>query len=261
MSRLPIYQVDAFAEGPFSGNPAAVVPLAEWLPDATLQAIAAENNLPATAFFCHEAACCTIRWFTPTVELPLCGHGTLAASHVILDLLEPGRAGIDFRTAGGTLGVSRQGDALAVALPLNRALSCATPAGLAAALGRTPEAVLMTHNYFAVFDRGEDVVEMTPDFAALARLPCKGVIVTAPGRDGIDCVSRYFAPALGVDEDAVTGSAHATIVPYWSGRLGKPRIVARQVSPRGGALIGTIEGDRVVLAGRARLYLEGTITI
>jgi PhzF family phenazine biosynthesis protein len=261
MNRLPIYQVDAFAEGPFSGNPAAVVKLEEWLPEATLQAIAAENNLPATAFFRHEATGCAIRWFTPTVELPLCGHGTLAAAHVILDLLEPGRADIDFQTAAGTLHVSRREDVLAVALPLDRAVPCATPAGLADSLGATPEAVLMTRNYLAVFDRAEDVAEMTPDFAALARLPCKGVIVTAPGRNGIHCVSRYFAPSVGVEEDAVTGSAHATLVPYWSGRLGKSRIVARQVSPRGGALTGEIDGDRVTLAGRTRLYLEGTITV
>ena len=261
MTNLPIYQVDAFAEGPFSGNPAAVVPLEEWVPEATLRAIAAENNLPATAFFRRDASSCAIRWFTPTVELPLCGHGTLAAAHVILDHLDPGRAVIDFQSASGTLRVARRDDAFAVALPLDRALPCAMPVGLAAALGRTPDAVLMTRNYLAVFDRTEDVVEMTPDFAAIARLPCKGVIVTAPGRNGTHCVSRYFAPSVGVDEDAVTGSAHATLVPYWSGRLGKSRILARQVSPRGGALTGEIDGDRVILAGRARLYLEGTITI
>jgi predicted PhzF superfamily epimerase YddE/YHI9 len=261
MSRLPIYQVDAFVDGPFSGNPAAVVVLEDWLPAATLQAIAAENNLPATAFFRRVATGYAIRWFTPTVELPLCGHGTLAAAHVILDRLEPGRAAIEFESAAGELTVWRRGDALAVALPLDRALPCAVPAGLAGALGRSPEAVLMTRNYLAVFDRAEDVVEMTPDFAALARLPCKGVIVTAPGRNGTHCVSRYFAPSVGVDEDAVTGSAHATIVPYWSGRLGKSRIVARQVSPRGGALTGELDGDRVILAGSARLYLEGTITL
>jgi PhzF family phenazine biosynthesis protein len=261
MSRLPIYQIDAFVEGPFSGNPAAVVALQEWLPEATLRAIAAENNLPATAYFRRETDGCMIRWFTPTVELPVCGHGTLAAAYVILDRLEPGRAAIDFYGPTGTLHVSRRDDGLAVALPLDRALPCAMPAGLAAALGRVPDAVLMTRNYLAVFDRAEDVIEMTPDFAAIARLPCKGVIVTAPGRNGTHCVSRYFAPSVGVDEDAVTGSAHATIIPYWSGRLGKPRVAARQVSPRGGALTGEIDGDRVVLTGRARLYLEGTITV
>jgi PhzF family phenazine biosynthesis protein len=261
MKRLPIYQVDAFAEGPFSGNPAAVVTLEEWLPDGTLQAIAAENNLPATAFVHRNAAGCAIRWFTRTVELPLCGHGSLAAACVILDLLEPGRESIVFQSAAGELAVSRQGEAFAVALPLDRAMPCAMPAGLAAALGQTPQAVLMTRNYLAVFDREEDVTGMSPDFAAIARLPCKGVIVTAPGRNGTHCVSRYFAPSVGVDEDAVTGSAHASIIPYWSGRLGKSRIVARRASPRGGALTGEIDRDRVILAGRARLYLEGAITI
>jgi PhzF family phenazine biosynthesis protein len=261
MSVLPIYQVDAFADRVFAGNPAAVIPLESWLPDATLQAIAAENNLPATAFFHYEGERCALRWFTPTLELPLCGHGTLAAAHVILNLLDTPEERVVFDTKAATLTVSRHGSGLALDLPLNRAAPCAPPAGLAEALGKAPTAVLTTRNYLAVFDRADDVAGLTPDLAAVARLHCIGVIVTAPGRDGVHCVSRYFAPALGVDEDAVTGSAHCTIVPYWSGRLGKSTIVARQVSPRGGALTGEVCGDRVILAGEARLYLEGTITI
>jgi PhzF family phenazine biosynthesis protein len=266
MSRLPIYHVAAFVEGPFSGNPAAVVPLQAWLPDATLQAIAAENNLPATAFFRDEGERCAIRWFTPTVELPLCGHGTLAAAHVILKVRArnsgaTGRVRVTFDAKAGQLTVTRHGGGLAVDLPLDRAAPCAPPPGLAAALGKTPAAVLTTRNYLAVFDCAGDVAALAPDFAALAQLHCLGVIVTAPGRDGIHCVSRYFAPALGVAEDAVTGSAHATIVPYWSGRLGKSTIVARQISPRGGALTGEVSGDRIILAGAARLYLEGTISV
>jgi PhzF family phenazine biosynthesis protein len=260
-SRLPIYQVDAFTDRVFAGNPAAVIPLESWLPDATLQAIAAENNLPATAFFRHKGGSCALRWFTPTVELPLCGHGTLAAAHVILNLRDTKAARVVFDTKAGALTVSRHGSGLALDLPLNRAVPCALPPGLAEALGKVPAAVLATRNYLAVFDYAGDVAGMTPDFAALARLHCTGVIVTAPGRDGVHCVSRYFAPGLGVDEDAVTGSAHCTIVPYWSGRLGKSTIVARQVSPRGGALTGEVCGDRVILAGEARLYLEGTITV
>jgi len=261
MSVLPIYQVDAFADRVFAGNPAAVIPLESWLPDATLQAIAAENNLPATAFFHYEGERCALRWFTPTLELPLCGHGTLAAAHVILNLLDTPEERVVFDTKAATLTVSRHGSGLALDLPLNRAAPCAPPAGLAEALGKAPTAVLTTRNYLAVFDRADDVAGLTPDLAAVARLHCIGVIATAPGRDGVHCVSRYFAPALGVDEDAVTGSAHCTIVPYWSGRLGKSTIVARQVSPRGGALTGEVRGDRVILAGEARLYLEGTITI
>jgi PhzF family phenazine biosynthesis protein len=259
--KLPIYQVDAFTDRVFAGNPAAIVVLDSWLPDATLQAIAAENNLPATAFLHHEGAHCALRWFTPTVELPLCGHGTLAAAHVILNLREPGAARIVFDTKAGKLIVTRHGSGLALDLPLNRAMPCAPSPALAAALGKAPAALLTTRNYLAVYDRADDVAALTPDFAALAQLHCTGVIVTAPGSDGVHCVSRYFAPALGVDEDAVTGSAHCTIVPYWSGRLGKSTIVARQVSPRGGALTGEVCGDRVVLAGEARLYLEGTITL
>jgi PhzF family phenazine biosynthesis protein len=266
MSRLPIYQIDAFAEGPFSGNPAAVVPLQEWLPDATLQAIAAENNLPATAFFRDEGERCAIRWFTPTVELPLCGHGTLAAAHVILNLRARRSGASDsahvvFDAKAGQLTATRHGGGLALDLSIDRAAPCAAPPGLAEALGKTPVAVLMTRNYLAVFDCADDVAALAPDLAALAQLHCTGVIVTAPGRDGVHCVSRYFAPALGVAEDAVTGSAHCTIVPYWSGRLGKSTIVARQISPRGGALTGEICGDRVILAGAARLYLEGTISV
>ncbi len=260
-SRLPIYQVDAFTDRVFAGNPAAVIPLESWLPDATLQAIAAENNLPATAFFRYEGERCAIRWFTPTIELPLCGHGTLAAAHVILNLLDTSAERVVFDTTAATLTVSRHGSGLALDLPLNRAAPCAPPAGLAEALGKVPTAVLTTRNYLAVFDRADDVAGLTPDLAAVARLHCTGVIVTAPGRDGVHCVSRYFAPALGVDEDAVTGSAHCTIVPYWSGRLGKSTIVARQLSPRGGALTGEVCGDRIILAGEARLYLEGTITL
>lgn len=261
MRNLPIYQVDAFSDRPFSGNPAAVVPLEDWLPDATLQAIAAENNLPATAFFRRAGEVCALRWFTPTVELPLCGHGTLAAAYVILTLRDSGAMRIVFDTKAGKLTVTRHGSGLALDLPLNRAAPCAPPPGLAAALGKAPAAVLTTRNYLAVYDRAEDVAALTPDFAALAQLHCTGVIVTAPGSDGVHCVSRYFAPALGVEEDAVTGSAHCTIVPYWSGRLGKSTIVARQLSRRGGALTGEVCGDRVVLAGEARLYLEGTITL
>jgi PhzF family phenazine biosynthesis protein len=260
-NRLPIYQVDAFTDRVFAGNPAAVIPLEAWLPDAMLQAIAAENNLPATAFFRYEGESCAIRWFTPTVELPLCGHGTLAAAHVILNLLDTRASRIVFDTKAGALTVSRHGSGLALDLPLNRAAPCALPPGLAEALGKLPVAVLTTRNYLAVFDCASDVAGMTPDFAALAQLHCIGVIITAPGRDGVHCVSRYFAPALGVDEDAVTGSAHCTIVPYWSGRLGKSTIVGRQISRRGGALTGEVCGDRVILAGEARLYLEGTITV
>src|SRR5471032_869363 len=170
MSQLPIYQVDAFTDRVFAGNPAAVVPLESWLPDATLQAIAAENNLPATAFFRYAGERCEIRWFTPSVELPLCGHGTLAASHVILNLRDPVAREIVFDSKAVKLTVTRQGDALALDLPLNRAVPCAVPAGLTAALGKAPAAVLTTRNYLAVFDCAGDVAGLAPDFAALAQL-------------------------------------------------------------------------------------------
>jgi PhzF family phenazine biosynthesis protein len=222
-----------------------------------LQTIAAENNLPATAFFRYESESCAIRWFTPTVELPLCGHGMLAAAHVILNLLDTSASRIVFNTKAATLTASRHGGGLALDLPLNRAAPCAPPPGLAEALGKAPTAVLTTRNYLAVFDCAEDVAGMTPDFAALAQLHCVGVIVTAPGRDGIHCVSRYFAPSPGVDEDAVTGSAHCTLVPYWSGRLGKSTIVARQISLRGGVLTGAQNAKSRAAAKRLGFRFEG----
>jgi PhzF family phenazine biosynthesis protein len=260
--RLPLYQVDAFADRLFSGNPAAVVPLAEWLPAATMQAIAAENNLSETAFFVREGDDYALRWFTPTVEVELCGHATLASAFVILRLLEP-RPAVRFRTLhSGMLRAAQEGEGLAMDFPVWRSEPCPLPADLPAALGARP---LETHrcgrHLLAVFARAEDVAGLTPDFAALKRGAGESVIVTAPGKDGIDFVSRYFAPAFGIDEDPVTGSAHCLLTPYWSERLGKTRLAARQISRRGGSLGCALAGDRVVLTGRCALYLEGTITI
>jgi PhzF family phenazine biosynthesis protein len=261
MTRLPIYQVDAFTDRLFAGNPAAVVPLEDWLPEATMLAIAAENNLPATAFFRREGDSYAIRWFTPAAELPLCGHGTLASAYVILNRLEPAAGRTEFRTkSGALLVVAREGDALAMTLPSDPAAPCPAPAGLAEALGAAPRATLAAQRILAVFDDAATVIHLAPDFAALRRLG-RGVIVTAPGGGEYDCVSRVLNPAPGLDEDAVTGSAHGTIVPYWAERLGKTRLKARQASPRGGALDCTLDGDRVTLAGQARLYLEGMITV
>jgi predicted PhzF superfamily epimerase YddE/YHI9 len=260
--RLPIFQVDAFTDRLFRGNPAAVCPLERWLPDATLQAIAAENNLAETAFFVRDGGDYALRWFTPTVEVDLCGHATLAAAFVIFRSLEPAAAAVRFRTSkAGSLVVRRDGERLVLDFPARPAAPTAAPPGLVAALGAAPSELLCARDHLAVFDRATDVAALAPDFGALAKVDCWAVIVTAPGTDGVDFVSRFFAPAQGVPEDPVTGSAHCTLVPYWAQRLGKNRLEARQISPRGGALSCTHAGDRVSLAGYAVLYLEGQIAV
>jgi PhzF family phenazine biosynthesis protein len=261
--RLSLYQVDAFTDRLFGGNPAAVVPLEDWLPDATMQSIAAENNLAETAFFMREGADYALRWFTPTVEVELCGHATLASAHVIFGRLEPERERVRFRTRrAGTLTVSRLGDSLALDFPAYPPESCAVPAELPTVLGKRPaEMQRCGERYLAVFQHRDEVAALKPDVVAL-RGHCHGsLIVTAPGADGVDFVSRFFAPGFGVDEDPVTGSAHCVLIPYWAERLGKTRLEARQISPRGGALSCTLAGDRVIIAGRCVSYLEGTITM
>ena len=260
--RLPIYQVDAFTDRLFGGNPAAVCPLQAWLPDETMQAIAAENNLAETAFFVPEGAGYALRWFTPTVEVDLCGHATLAAGHVVFRFIEPRRDGVSFRTMKtGTLVVSRSGDMLAMDFPARPAAPVEPPPDLLAALGGAPREVLRARDHLVVYGSAAEVAALDPDLAALAKVDCWAAIATAPGEDGIDFVSRFFAPAQGVPEDPVTGSSHCTLVPYWAGRLGKTKLEARQLSRRGGALSCALDGDRVSIAGRAVLYLEGQIEV
>jgi PhzF family phenazine biosynthesis protein len=259
--RLPIYQVDAFTDRIFAGNPAAVIPLDDWLPDATLQAIAAENNLSETAFFVRHVDAYELRWFTPTIEVDLCGHATLASAHVVFRFLEPERRRVAFETRkAGTLVVTRQGDELAMDFPSWPPKACEAPAGLAVALGGSPSEMLVSGDWLAVYERAADIAALKPDFAGLRRLD-RAVIVTAPGSDGVDFVSRFFAPGAGIDEDPVTGRAHCQLIPYWAKRLDKTWLSARQISPRGGALNCALDGERVTIAGQARLYLEGTITI
>jgi PhzF family phenazine biosynthesis protein len=260
--RIPLYQIDAFAERPFAGNPAAVCPLDAWLPEAVMQAIAAENNLSETAFFVPEGEGYRLRWFTPTTEVDLCGHATLASGFVVFRWLQPERRHITFETEqAGPLTVIRDGDLLALDFPSRPPASCAMSEPLAAALGRRPAALLAARDFLAIYESADDIAGLTPDFAALAALDRFAIIVTAPGTGGVDFVSRFFAPARGVDEDPVTGSAHCTLIPYWAQRLGKNRLAARQLSRRGGTLSCALDGDRVTIAGRALPYLEGTITI
>ena len=260
--RLPIYQVDAFADKLFGGNPAAICPLPHWLPDATMQAIAAENNLAETAFFVREGADYALRWFTPTVEVDLCGHATLASAHIVFKFLEPQRESVDFRTLkAGMLTVARRGDMLVMDFPAMPPNPAEPPPGLLAALGGKSREVLRARDCLVVYSSAAEVSALTPDFAALAKIDCWAAIATAPGENGVDFVSRFFAPAKGVPEDPVTGSSHCTLVPYWAKRLGKTELEARQLSRRGGALRCALRGDRVSIGGRAVLYLEGQITV
>ncbi len=258
--KIPIYQVDAFTGRLFSGNPAAICPLDSWLEDDRLQAIAAENNLSETAFFVRNGDRYSLRWMTPTVEVDLCGHATLASAFVIFNYLEPNRECIPFDTKSGELPVRREGELYALDFPA-RAPGCTDVCPtLIAGLGRAPREVLAARDYLAVFETEEEVRGLEPDMQALCDIDRFAVIATAPGRD-CDFVSRFFAPAKGVPEDPVTGSAHCTLVPYWAERLGKDALHARQVSTRGGELFCELRGDRVVLKGRAVLYLEGSIRI
>lgn len=261
--RLPIYQVDAFADKVFRGNPAAICPLPQWLPEPTMQAIAAENNLAETAFFVREGGDYALRWFTPTVEVDLCGHATLGSAHIVFSFLEPQRERVGFRTfKAGTLNVVRQGDMLAMDFPSRPPSPVEPPPGLLAAVGGMPREILRARDYLLVYDSAAEVRALAPDSAALARIPdCWAACATAPGEDGVDFVSRFFAPAQGIPEDPATGSSHCTLTPYWAKRLGKTELKARQLSHRGGALDCTLNGDRVSIAGRAVLYLEGQITV
>jgi predicted PhzF superfamily epimerase YddE/YHI9 len=258
--QIPLYQVDAFTNRLFAGNPAAVCPLEEWLPDALLQAIAAENNLSETAFFLRRGDRYELRWFTPSVEVDLCGHATLASAFVILRLLEPARERVEFDTRSGQLTVTRRGERLAMDFPAKPPLPCEPPPGLLEALGGEPLEVLKADYYLVIYETEAAVRALRPDFAALRAASGIGVIVAAPG-ERADFVSRFFAPAYGIDEDPVTGSAHSTLIPFYAQRLGKWSLEARQVSARGGELYCELQGDRVLIAGEAVLYLEGTIRL
>ena len=263
--RFPLYQVDAFTGRLFGGNPAAVCPLAEWLPDATMQAIAAENNLAETAFFVAQGEGYLLRWFTPAVEVELCGHATLATAHVLA--LRAHKAWpVRFQTMSGELRAARTGggDWFELDFPARPAAACDVPATLLPALGLKDAQVLKdTRDYLVVVESAEQVAAVKPDFAALARITSAtgGAIVTAPGDGDCDYVVRFFAPGVGIPEDPATGSITCTLAPYWAARLGKRALRARQLSPRGGELRGELAGDRVKIAGQARLYLQGTIEI
>lgn len=265
-SRLKLFHVDAFARARFGGNPAAVVLLERWPEDEVLASVARENNLSETAFLLPRGEDFDLRWFTPAVEVDLCGHATFASGWVVLNRLQPQRARVVFHTKSGALEVARaEGDALSMWLPSRPAtepVSEAERAAVAEALGATPREVLASRDYLAVFGSAEEVRALAPSMERLAGLQRFGMCVTAPGdKGGPDFVSRFFAPAEGIPEDPVTGSAHCTLVPYWSRRLAKKSLLAHQLSARGGELHCVDEGGRVRLSGRVVPYLEGEIEI
>lgn len=254
------YQVDAFATRIFEGNPAAVCPLDAWLDDSLMQSIAAENNLSETAFFVKSERGFQLRWFTPVAEVDLCGHATLASAHVLFAILGHAGNSIAFETRSGVLTVKRQGRQLVMDFPSVPPLPCAAPASLLSGLGLPPAKILAADDYFVVYDSEESVLAIRPDMARLAALDLRGVIVTAPGLK-VDFVSRFFAPKFGIPEDPVTGSAHCSLTPYWSARLGKQVLNARQVSRRGGDIQCELKGDRVALSGHAVTFMEAEIFV
>jgi len=260
--RTPIFQIDAFTTRRFAGNPAAVIPMDRFLDDTTLQAIAAENNLAETAFLVPEGRDYRLRWFTPTVEVPLCGHATLASAAAVMERLEPGRGKVIFHTASGALTVKRINGGYAMDFPVRPSEPVATPPGLAEALGVVPVEVLSdAFNYIVLLESAQLVRDLAPDIAAIARMDRSGLVVTAPGDETYDFVSRYFAPAKGIPEDPVTGGAHCALAPYWAKRLGKTALRAYQASRRGGEITCRLAGDRVELEGSCVFYLEGEVEI
>jgi len=260
---LPVFHVDAFTSKAFAGNPAAVCPLGSWLDDRLLQAVAAENNLSETAFFVGRDGIYDLRWFTPTCEVKLCGHATLASAFVVLTILDPARDAVQFQTRwSGVLTVRRANQVLAMDFPaLPPWPSQSVPDALARGLRKTPSSLVQIEdNFFAIFENEQEVRAISPDFRVLGQLHPAGVAISAPGQT-CDFVSRYFAPSYGIPEDPVTGSTHCSLAPYWADRLGKTSLRAQQLSSRGGEIECEVKGDRVVLKGNAVLTLRGELLI
>ncbi|AZE00153.1 PhzF family phenazine biosynthesis protein [Pseudomonas chlororaphis] len=260
--QLDIFQVDAFSSTPFGGNPAAVCPLDAWLPDATLQRIAEENNLSETAYFVRNGELFELRWFTPTVEVDLCGHATLAAAWVLFEQLNEPSELLRFSTRSGELRVRRDGERLSMDFPARQPAAVEIPPSLLHALGLPrAEALYRTDDYLLVVEDEAIIAGLKPDFAALAKFDVRGIAVTAPGKQ-FDFVSRWFGPSVGVNEDPVTGSAHTSLAPYWAQRLGKTRLSAEQGGARKGQLwCEVLDNSRVLISGQGALYLKGRIFI
>lgn len=260
---LNIYQVDAFTNEVFKGNPAAVCPLDEWLPTGTMQQIALENNLSETAFFVKNGDVYEIRWFTPTIEVNLCGHATLASAYVIFNQLGETSNVIKLRShRSGDLSVEKQGTRLILDFPHYPVNETVIDARLVEAVGRAPQRIWETQGnmLMLLFETEAEIKNINPDMSALARIEFDEIIVTAKG-DASDFVSRMFAPRIGIPEDPVTGAIHCSLIPFWAERLGKETLYARQISARGGELFCELKGDRVKIGGSAALYLKGEIYV
>jgi PhzF family phenazine biosynthesis protein len=258
--RLPLYQIDAFTDRMFGGNPAAVVLLESWLPDRALQAIAAENNLAETAFVVPRGEVMPLRWFTPTVEVDLCGHATLATADVLFRHTLPSAKRLTFSTRSGNLTVTREGDLLAMDFPSRPGKPVEITHTVVSALGVRPSELYGARDLLAIYDSESRIRDLRPDFGRIAAMDTFAITVSAPG-EAVDYVYRFFAPRQGIPEDPVTGSANCTLVPYWAARLGKSDLVAKQLSPRGGDLRCALRGDRVLIAGRTVEYLRGEISV
>ena len=258
--KLDLYQVDAFAKQRFEGNPAAVCPLDEWLPDSLMQQLAIENNLSETVFFVKENEGYHIRWFTPESEVNLCGHATLASAFVLFNILKIPGDDIVFNSKSGLLPVTRKDQLITLNFPAQIAQLCEMPSRLEEILGASPIECLEQEDLLVVFDDEETVRNLSPNFEALKSLDYRGVIVTARSEE-FDFVARFFAPQVGINEDPVTGSAYTKLVPYWAKKTGKSKFHAKQVSSRGGELHCELKDDRVTIAGTAVLFLTGTIEI
>ena len=260
--KLPIYQADAFTDTLFGGNPAAICPLDEWLPEATMQQIAIENNLAETAFFVKTDKGYLLRWFTPEYEIDLCGHATLATAHILFTELGYTEPTIHFETMkAGVLTVTRDGDKYTLDFPSRPPQPAPIPDGLLTALGMPePLEYLQSRDYFLVYENEDQIRACKPDHALLAKFDVAGIIITSPGKE-VDFVSRFFAPSAGIPEDPVTGSAHCNLIPYWAKKLGKDKLHAYQLSARKGELWCELKGDRVLMSGKAITYLKGEIYI
>ena len=257
---LSIYQIDAFSSCVFEGNPAAVCPLDEWLPDETMQSIAEENNLSETAFFVPKDDGFHIRWFTPASEVDLCGHATLGSAYVLFNILGYKNEAIQFDSKSGILVVTKQDDWLTLDFPKQPPVYCEPPKEIVEAFNKEPIECMMSEDIIAVFENEIDIESANPNFEQLKKLDSRGVIITAKSMR-YDFVARFFAPKYGIPEDPVTGSAYTQLAPYWASKLGKQKFKAKQLSSRGGELYCEILGDRVLISGKATKYMEGKITI
>lgn len=258
--RVPIFQIDAFADRLFTGNPAAVCPLHAWLEEKVMRRIAAENNLSETAFCVREGDVFRLRWFTPRVEVDLCGHATLACAHVLLNETRSVEGRVEFETRSGRLAVAREGDRLVMDFPSFMPEAREPPEGLAEAMGIEPREWLAAWPYVAVYEHEDQIRALDPDMAFLAKIELDGVLATAPGVH-VDFVSRCFFPGAGIPEDPVTGSAHCVLAPFWADRLGKTQLVAHQLSERGGEVFCRVRGERTELLGRCQLYMRGEVEL